>query len=248
MLPLEGYIRYFQGDYHMAASTTQPPRFTVVTYLLNALVYRIVMLALILYSAGRWDWFWAWLCMGIFYFFDVLSIVLVDPSLLVERKRRSDDQKAWDRLLVGLAVVVLPFVIGAVAGLNERFGWQPEMPLAMYWIAAAAIALGYGIVVWAMRVNAFFSAVVRIQTDRGHQVATGGPYRIVRHPGYVGGIVFTLATPLMLGSVWALIPALVASALYVVRTRKEDDTLQAELAGYREFAQQTRFRLIPGLW
>jgi protein-S-isoprenylcysteine O-methyltransferase Ste14 len=94
----------------------------------------------------------------------------------------------------------------------------------------------------------YFSAIVRIQTDRGHRVITGGPYRIVRHPGYVGAILFTLATPVMLGSAWALLPAAIAAVLYIVRTKKEDDTLQAELPGYLTFTKETRFRLLPGIW
>lgn len=231
----------------MTPSTT-PPRFTVVTYLMNSLIFRAVMLAIALWAAGNWSWFWAWLNAGIFYVFDVLSITLVEPSLLVERKRRSADQKAWDKPLVGLAVGLLPILSVIIAGLDERNGWSMDIPATVQWIAAALVALGYGFTVWAMRVNSFFSAIVRIQTDRGHQVATGGPYRIVRHPGYVGAILFTLATPIMLDSLWAVIPAIVAAIVYVIRTRKEDDTLQEELAGYKEFTQTTRYRLIPGVW
>jgi protein-S-isoprenylcysteine O-methyltransferase Ste14 len=231
----------------MSASTA-PSSSPVLSYLIKALVFRVFLLVIFLLAAGRWDWFRAWLCTGVFYAFDALSIVLVDPSLLIERTRRSADQKAWDKPLVGLAVGLLPILSGIVAGLDERFGWKPEVPVIAQWIATALVALGYGITVWAMRTNAYFSAIVRIQTDRGHRVVTGGPYRFMRHPGYVGAIIFTLATPIMLGSVWALIPALLAAVVYVVRTRKEDDTLQAELPGYREFTEQTRFRLIPGVW
>jgi protein-S-isoprenylcysteine O-methyltransferase Ste14 len=79
-------------------------------------------------------------------------------------------------------------------------------------------------------------------------VATGGPYRIVRHPGYVGAILYTLAMPVLLGSVWALIPAGMSAAVFIVRTHLEDRTLHDELPGYREFAGQTRYRLLPGVW
>jgi protein-S-isoprenylcysteine O-methyltransferase Ste14 len=89
---------------------------------------------------------------------------------------------------------------------------------------------------------------VRIQEDRGHTVATGGPYHLVRHPGYLGFIAASMATPVSVGSLWALIPAGVASALLVLRTALEDRTLHAELDGYREFARQTRYRLLPGIW
>ena len=101
---------------------------------------------------------------------------------------------------------------------------------------------------WSMAANAFFSQTVRIQKDRGHTVATGGPYRYVRHPGYAASILFQIATPLILGSVWAFIPCGLTVLLSVVRTALEDRTLLEELPGYAEYAQQTRYRLLPGIW
>jgi protein-S-isoprenylcysteine O-methyltransferase Ste14 len=108
--------------------------------------------------------------------------------------------------------------------------------------------LGWALFMWAMGANAFFSEAVRIQEERGHTVVTDGPYRYVRHPGYVGAILALFATPLLLGSLWALIPAGLATIGYVVRTALEDKTLQEELDGYTEYAQQTRYRLLPGVW
>jgi protein-S-isoprenylcysteine O-methyltransferase Ste14 len=103
-------------------------------------------------------------------------------------------------------------------------------------------------VTWAEAVNKFFEVTVRIQTDRGQKVIDTGPYAIVRHPGYVGGILFCVGTALCLGSVWALIPAGLASFLLVLRTRWEDQTLQAELPGYQEYTERVRYRLLPGVW
>jgi protein-S-isoprenylcysteine O-methyltransferase Ste14 len=99
-----------------------------------------------------------------------------------------------------------------------------------------------------MACNAFFAEGVRIQTERGHTVTSGGPYRYVRHPGYVGSILSQVATPFLLGSPWALIPSLASGALFVLRTYLEDKTLQAELPGYHEYAQKTRYRLLSGVW
>jgi protein-S-isoprenylcysteine O-methyltransferase Ste14 len=96
--------------------------------------------------------------------------------------------------------------------------------------------------------NKFFSTSVRIQMERDHTVASGGPYRYVRHPGYVGYIVSGFAAPLALGSLWALIPAAITLCLLVVRTALEDRTLQDELDGYREYAARVRYRLLPGVW
>jgi protein-S-isoprenylcysteine O-methyltransferase Ste14 len=108
--------------------------------------------------------------------------------------------------------------------------------------------VGHGLVVWATASNAYFSQIVRIQTERGHSVATGGPYRIVRHPSYIGVILVYVATAIALGSWWALIPGGLCAGLIVIRTALEDRTLLTELPGYTQYAQKTRYRLIPGLW
>jgi protein-S-isoprenylcysteine O-methyltransferase Ste14 len=109
-------------------------------------------------------------------------------------------------------------------------------------------ALGYALVVWATGSNALFSQIVRIQKERGHAVATGGPYRFVRHPSYVGTILVELATPIMLGSWWALIPGALDAILFVIRTSLEDKTLRRELDGYQEYADRVWYRLLPGVW
>jgi protein-S-isoprenylcysteine O-methyltransferase Ste14 len=135
-----------------------------------------------------------------------------------------------------------------VAGLDARFGWSPEYALAIHLVALVLAPLGQCLFSWAMASNKFFSRAVRIQMDRGHAVETGGPYQYVRHPGYVGMIISMLATPLVLGSLWALIPAGLASGLYIVRTALEDQTLQEELEGYKAYAQHVRCRLLPRVW
>jgi len=219
-----------------------------ISYFIKGSAVQLLFLAIYLAAAGRWDWFWGWLYTILFVGMNLATVLGVDPGLLVERATKPRDAKAWDRPYVLLAAALLPLLSGAVAGLDLRFGWGPEIPPAVQWTATVVVVIGFAIVVAAMWANRFFSAVVRIQTDRAHSVATGGPYRVVRHPGYVGAILFTVGMPVMLGSVWALIPAVLAGLVYVLRTRKEDDTLKAELPGYREYAQQTKFHLIPGLW
>jgi len=98
------------------------------------------------------------------------------------------------------------------------------------------------------RFDRFFSSVVRVQTDRGHVVCDTGPYRFVRHPGYSGNIIPLFGIVLALGSVWTLIPAVVTTIISVIRTALEDQTLQEELSGYRDYAQRVRYRLIPGIF
>jgi protein-S-isoprenylcysteine O-methyltransferase Ste14 len=90
--------------------------------------------------------------------------------------------------------------------------------------------------------------MVRIQTERGHQVVSTGPYRWMRHPGYAGALLAYLATPFFLDSQWAILPAIFISIVLVIRTSLEDRTLQEELPGYREYAGRVHYRLLPGVW
>ena len=115
-------------------------------------------------------------------------------------------------------------------------------------ISLLVVALGYALWGWAMASNRYFSGLVRIQKERGHTVSTAGPYRLVRHPGYAGLILWTLATPLALGTLWAFVPAGLTVVAIVVRTALEDSTLRKELAGYDNYARQVRYRLLPGVW
>ena len=151
-------------------------------------------------------------------------------------------------MLLFFLILVGPLAWMIVAGLDERFGWSPQIPLALQLVALVIMVLGYVVGIWAMAVNRYFSAVVRIQKDRGHTVVSDGPYRFVRHPAYATGIVSCLATPILLGSLWALIPCGLVAVVTVVRTALEDKTLLDELDGYKDYARRVRYRLLPGAW
>jgi protein-S-isoprenylcysteine O-methyltransferase Ste14 len=179
-----------------------------------------------------------------------LAIALRHPDLLLERgtSMKSGDAKLWDRAIVLLAALLLPAIGLIVAGLDHRFSWTAMLPTGLHIAGLVLLAAGYALGAWAMAVNRFFSAVVRIQKERGHAVVTGGPYRLVRHPSYAGGLLATVGIPLLLNSWWAFIPASAIVALTIVRTAMEDHTLQNELPGYAEYAHKTRYRLVPGIW
>jgi protein-S-isoprenylcysteine O-methyltransferase Ste14 len=210
-----------------------------------------VLQALILFAAaGRLDWLWAWVYLGIC----VVTVAVnstflrrVSPETIAERGRPKE-MKDWDKVVSGLWALAIYLVLPLVAGLDVRFAWTPDPGAA--WNIAGAVVLEAGLALfsWAMIVNAFFSTAARIQSDRGQTVCRTGPYRFVRHPGYVGAILQSLGTPILLGSLWALIPGLVAAALMIVRTALEDRMLQAELTGYPDYARQVRYRLVPGIW
>lgn len=199
--------------------------------------------------AGTWKWPQGWLFVGVYLVTTAvagLHLWRVNPEVVVARIAFHQVTKRWDKILLWFLLPTM-YAVLPVAALDERFHAFP----APTWACAAGYVLfaaGMAILTWAASVNKFFEVTVRIQTERGHQVVDAGPYRMVRHPGYVGGVLYCFGTALCLGSMWALLPAGIAVALLVARTKYEDQTLQSELPGYDEYAKSVRFRLIPGIW
>ena len=209
--------------------------------------------AILLICGGDLGWWQAWL-------YAILIVVAGiggrmwsehrHPGLLAERQNVENirDAKAWDKVLAPLMAVSVGYPMVFVAGLDHRYGWSSEFPLWLNVIGFILISFGYAFASWALAENRFFSSVVRIQTDRGHQVCDSGPYRFVRHPGYAGNMLALFGIVLALSSVWTLIPAAVASIIAAIRTALEDRTLQEELPGYRDYARHVRYRLIPWIY
>jgi protein-S-isoprenylcysteine O-methyltransferase Ste14 len=211
----------------------------------------VVFVAVTLFlPAGTLNWAMGWALVGIYAIWvGATALILIpnNPDLLIERATRRKGNKTWDTVL--LSIVGLTTIAKYIlAGLDVRFEWTAQMPPALQIAALVIAVMGYALTTWATAANTFFSKIVRIQKDRDHAVATGGPYRYVRHPGYIGTIAFELATPIMLGSLWALIPGVLAALLFVVRTALEDKTLLGELDGYQDYAHRVRYRLLPGVW
>jgi protein-S-isoprenylcysteine O-methyltransferase Ste14 len=216
-------------------------------------LYLFFVPALLFISAGTTNWPVAWVYVGLLLASTLGSRLIVlkrNPETLRERARftSSEGTRDWDRILVMIVGLYGPMAIMIVAGLDHRWGWSAIVPEVVQVLAGLLIAGGYGLAVWAMVENQYFSAVARIQKDRGQEVVTTGPYRIVRHPSYAGAVVASLALPLMLDAVWALIPAMILVVALTVRTGLEDRMLREELDGYQSYAERTRFRLIPGMW
>ena len=207
----------------------------------------IAVLAGILFGcAGRLDlpFFWGWLAVPVV---AVLAAVRrVDPGLLQERMHPGPG--GADR---HLGIVVLPFWAAhiAVAGLDVgRFHWTDHVPLVLQAGGLFVFAATYALAIWAVTVNRFYSPVVRIQSERGHVLVTGGPYRWVRHPGYAGVLVGMPCGGLALGSWWSLAPLAPVVVLLFRRALIEDRYVHQHLAGYPEYAQRVRHRMLPGLW
>jgi protein-S-isoprenylcysteine O-methyltransferase Ste14 len=211
----------------------------------------MIILAVVMFLiAGRLDWLGGWLFLGLYLLYLLVFVVwgsLKAPDLLKERGRRAENVKGWDKILIGIYSFLLVGLLVLAALDGGRFNWS-IVPLWAQMLGLLLILPAGGLIFWAALSNAFLSSYVRIQDDRGHQVASQGPYRFVRHPMYSGLLIFFPAAALLLGSLWALIPAAVIDVIFIIRTALEDRTLQAELPGYAEYARQVRYRLIPGVW
>jgi protein-S-isoprenylcysteine O-methyltransferase Ste14 len=176
----------------------------------------------------------------------VASFLLLDPDLARERMRPGGNRPPLAlRLFTGL----MP-AHWIIAGLDHgRFHWSDSVPPWLQWLALVALAAAYALCLWAMRVNRFFSSVVRIQSDRGQVVISNGPYAVIRHPGYLAGIVIVAASGVALDS-WLATAILAAFGLPFLMHRAitEDRVLRTELPGYRDYAERVRWRLMPGIW
>jgi len=215
------------------------------------LVALLVFGALLFLAAGRLDWIPGWVYLGMNALTQVLSgIFLIPrrPEMLAERSRVRTGTKDWDRILAPAIVIVGTPAVLVTAGLDIRFSWSGRLQTGLWWFGLVIAFASQMFVLWAMACNPFFATTVRIQQERGHTVTNHGPYRLIRHPGYAGSLIYNLAIPLVLGSWWVFIPALITIALTLVRTGLEDRTLRGELPGYREYAADVRYRLIPFVW
>ncbi|MBN1312966.1 MAG: isoprenylcysteine carboxylmethyltransferase family protein [Anaerolineae bacterium] len=228
-------------------SSTQMLR---MRFLVRETMGLVITGAALFISAGRLDWLEGWAVISVMaaWVTGMAYILIVrSPELLAERLGPRKGTKSWDTVIMSI-VGLLTLAKLVVAGLDERWGWSSGITPPAQITALVLVALGYGLVVWATAANAYFSLNVRIQEERRHTVATGGPYRFVRHPAYVGSILYELFTPVLLGSWWALALGGTSALLFIVRTALEDRALHKELSGYEEYARQTRYRLLPGVW
>jgi protein-S-isoprenylcysteine O-methyltransferase Ste14 len=222
----------------------------VVRYAIREILNLVGMAVALFWSAGRVDWWPAWAALAVMAGWMMATAIIIlryNPSLLAERLVPRKGGPSWDRAILsamGLGTL-LRYIL---AGLDQRYGRAWGVPLAAQLVALILCALGYALFTWATAANAFFSWMVRLQADRGQTVVSGGPYRYVRHPAYLGGIVYELAVSVLLASWRAQAVSTVTAILLIVRTALEDRTLQADLSGYADYARRVRFRLLPGIW
>jgi protein-S-isoprenylcysteine O-methyltransferase Ste14 len=218
-------------------------------------IVRMTLFAVgLMWPAGTWQWWEAWVLVGLWTVYGLVMIIYLlrnDPTLLAERLKLvplQKEQKVWDKALM-LLVFITGIGLYLLPGFDVmRYEWSDPLPV---WVRVTAMLIHipcFVLLGWVMRENTYLSQVVKIDKERGHKVITTGPYAYVRHPMYTVTIILLFAVPVALGSRFTLIVSLFLMVLLILRTYLEDRTLHVELVGYPEYAKQTIYRLIPGVW
>jgi protein-S-isoprenylcysteine O-methyltransferase Ste14 len=222
----------------------------VVRWAVKQMAATLILTGLMFLSAGTLNWPGGRVYLGFWLlnlFWTALILVPWNPDLLGERSQLGEGVQALDVVLATLMGYSFLYHI-PIAGLDFRYAWTENFPPGLMLVGVMTALAGSSLTLWAMAINRYFSGVVRIQLERGHTVITAGPYRYLRHPGYAGAILFYLASPLMLASWWLYIPVALTVSVTFYRAALEDHRLQNELQGYRAYAQQVRWRIVPGIW
>jgi protein-S-isoprenylcysteine O-methyltransferase Ste14 len=210
----------------------------------------LITLLVLLISSGTIGWINAWVYTGMRLLYHVTYVGLLtvkSPALLNQRAKVRKNTKTFDKLIL-LSFIPFSLSINIICGLDAvRFEWS-QMSIGFVVFGVVIWAMGISFTLWSMVANPHFESSVRIQEDREHRVFAAGPYKIVRHPGYLGFIVVILSVPFILGSWWGLVPSALFAIVVIIRTGLEDRMLRKELSGYGDYAGSTRYRLLPLVW
>jgi len=220
------------------------------TYLIKHLIGTFIFFSILFISAGRIDYWQGLIYVIIGLIMTVLNytVLRIDAELLNERSKPGEGTKQWDKTILGLSLVTT-ICMFITAGLDSgRYHWSPQFHWSMSLLGIILTMVGQLLFLIAQKQNKFFSSTVRIQTNRAHTVCDTGLYKIVRHPAYMGSIIQSLGFPLLFGSLWSILPICLSIVLLITRTNLEDKTLKNELPGYPEYANKTRYKIIPSVW
>lgn len=219
-----------------------------VLYVVRVSVQHALGLAFYLVGAGGRLVLRALIYFGMYFIVTAVSMAVMlrhNPETLAERGKTNTNSPPWDKILLGVYWLLAFFVVYLVAGLEAlnapAIGWA-------FWLGMLLMLVSSALSLYALTVNTFLESTARVQTDRGQTVYRAGPYRVVRHPTYAAVLLFSAALPLVFGTPLVGGSAVIIAAVIVVRTVKEDKMLLDSLAGYAEYAAETRYRLVPFLW
>jgi len=219
-------------------------------HIFKLLLLTVINIGLFFAAAGTFSDMRGNIYVSIYFISTVISNALLffcNQNSFIERGKKRENTKKWDKFLLPVILLLTGCVIFFIAGLGIRFDWG-KLPIECFY---AGIILYLSFVVfsaWAVLENKHFEATSRIQNDRKQVVVTSGPYKIVRHPGYAGAVFLAIANYLIFGTLAVGIVSFVIIAVFCIRTYLEDKMLKEELAGYLEYSQTVKYRLIPFVW
>jgi protein-S-isoprenylcysteine O-methyltransferase Ste14 len=222
----------------------------VVRQALAGLARTLAIAALLLFVPAwtlRYTQGWIFLfILGVFSLVIIVYFAKHDETLLMRRMKNGPvDEKRPSQKIIQTVMAVFCLALLILPGLDHRWHWS-DVPAALNALGFAGIVLAFSIVFFVFRENSFASGIIEVAKDQ--HVISSGPYAVVRHPMYVGAVILFLATPLALGSYWALIPAAVECVIIVIRLLDEETFLKTDLPGYAAYCGEVRYRLIPGVW
>lgn len=229
----------------MAQDTLSRPALMRLVYTRLLMAIPVLLLVLFL-PAGTLDYWEAWVYLAVLFIpmFAVLAYLLRNDPALLERRLRMRERQRAQRLIIGLSFLwfLLAFTL---PGLDRRWGWS-EVPVWLVILADVLVFVGYSLFTLVLRENSY--AARTIQVEQGQKVISSGPYAVVRHPMYTAAMLMYVASPLALGSYWAMLPAALIIPILVARIINEEKVLLRELPGYEDYTHKTHYRLIPGIW
>ena len=220
------------------------------SYFFKHLSGTLVFFSILFISAGRLDYWqgWIYVIIGLIMFSLNYTVLRIDFRLLEERSKPGEGTKKWDKLILGISFIIT-ISMYIIAGLDSgRYQWSPDFHWSIYLIGIFLTISGQLLYLIAQKQNKSFFSTVRVQTEREHAVCESGLYKIVRHPAYLASIIQSIGFPLLIGSLWSIIPISLLIILLIIRTYLEDKTLIDELKGYLEYSHKTRYKIIPYVW
>lgn len=214
---------------------------------MRTILFAIVFFAFLFLPAGSLHFSEAWIYFAIFFgstMYINRYFLKRDPEL-IERRVHAKEVEKEQKIFQSISGAIFFIGLLVLPGLDYRFSWS-DVPFYLVFVADFFVLLGFIIVFLVFKENSFTSAIIEVSENQ--QVISTGPYALVRHPMYTGAISIILFTPLALGSIWALIPAILIIIFIVLRLLNEEKILLKELAGYEDYCKKIRYHLIPFIW
>jgi protein-S-isoprenylcysteine O-methyltransferase Ste14 len=196
-------------------------------------------LGICLISAGDIMYLGAWILTGLFLVTYVIFFFILPKDVKENRANKDANKALYEKVLV-IPMYLFGYGTYVIAGLDQRLGWSTDIPLYMLILAIFIFAIGMLITGWSMRENPYFS---KMQTAEDHPIITSGPYQIIRHPGYLGMMTYLSVVPIILESLYAMLPTLLVILLFIIRTYMEDHYLRTHSPAYQMYAAEVKHKL-----